>query len=39
MLTEEKPPVMDRALLILGNTIDKKQVLAQKMEVVITFLK
>ena len=39
MLTEEKPPVIDRALLIFGNTIDRKQVNVQKIEVVITFLK
>ena len=33
MLTEEKPPVMERADLILGKTIERKQVLKQKMEV------
>ncbi len=39
MLTEEKPPVIERALLILGNTIERKQVIAQKIEVTIKFLK
>lgn len=38
MFTELKPPVIERALLIWGNTIDKKQVIAQKIEVQIIFL-
>jgi hypothetical protein len=38
MLTDEKPPVIDKALLICGNTIDKKHVMLQKIEVVIIFL-
>jgi hypothetical protein len=37
-LTEEKPPVMESALLILGNTIERKQVIPQKIEVTIRFL-
>jgi hypothetical protein len=38
MLTEEKPPVIESALLILGNTIERKQVMVQKIDVTITFL-
>lgn len=38
MLTELKPPVIDRALLILGKNIEIAQVVAQKMPVQIRFL-
>ena len=38
MLTEEKPPVIESALLILGNTIERKHVIPQKIEVTIRFL-
>jgi hypothetical protein len=33
MLTELKPPVIESALLILGNTIERKQVMVQKIDV------
>ena len=38
MLTEENPPVIESALLILGKTIERKQVIVQKIEVTIMFL-
>ena len=38
MLTDENPPVIERALLILGKTIERKQVMVQKIEVTKTFL-
>ena len=38
MLTEENPPVIESALLILGKTIERKHVIVQKIEVTIMFL-
>ena len=38
MFTDEKPPVIESALLIFGNTIERKHVIVQKIEVTVKFL-